>query len=96
MCFKTNSTDDNITANPQLPFYQLVYGVLGVVMVVLAVIDCFIYTWVTLNGASRLHNNLFKKVKPERPSIGDKPAEMARTLPNKQRCETLRRLSPCP
>lgn len=82
--FKTNSTDDNITTNPQLSYYQLVYGMLGVVMVVLAVIDCFIYTWVTLNAASRLHNNLFKKVKPERLIVGDKPAANA----SKQRCET--------
>ncbi|TNM90473.1 hypothetical protein fugu_002762 [Takifugu bimaculatus] len=59
---KTNSTDDNITTNPQLSYYQLVYGVLGVVMVVLAIIDCFVYTWITLNAASTLHNNLFKKI----------------------------------
>uniref|UniRef100_H3D2W6 ATP binding cassette subfamily C member 12 n=1 Tax=Tetraodon nigroviridis TaxID=99883 RepID=H3D2W6_TETNG len=58
----TNSTDDNITANPQLSYYQLVYGVLGVVLVVLAAIDCFTYTWVTLNAASRLHNSLFRKI----------------------------------
>ncbi|XP_056881465.1 ATP-binding cassette sub-family C member 12 isoform X2 [Takifugu flavidus] len=58
----TNSTDDNITTNPQLSYYQLVYGVLGVVMVVLAIIDCFVYTWITLNAASTLHNNLFKKI----------------------------------
>lgn len=32
-------------------------------MVVLAAMDCFIYTWVTLNAASRLHNSLFKKVR---------------------------------
>lgn len=61
--FKTNSTDGNITNNPDLSYYQLVYGLLAVVMVVLGVIDCFIYTWVTLNAASRLHNNLFKKVR---------------------------------
>lgn len=79
--FKTNSTDDNITTNPQLSHYQLVYGMLGVVMVVLAVIDCFIYTWVTLNAASRLHNNLFKKVKPERLIVIE--ISLLRTLPNK-------------
>lgn len=32
-------------------------------MVVLAALDCFTYTWVTLSAASRLHNNLFKKVR---------------------------------
>lgn len=63
VCFKTNSTDDNITTNPRLSYYQLVYGMLGVVMVVLAIFDCFIYTWITLNAASTLHNNLFKKVR---------------------------------
>lgn len=38
------------------------YGVLGVAMVLVAALDCFTYTWVTLNAASRLHNTLFKKV----------------------------------
>lgn len=60
---KTNLTDPNITNNPQLSDYQLVYGVLGLVMVLLAAIDCFTFTWITLKAASRLHNNLFKKVR---------------------------------
>lgn len=92
MCvrFKTNSTDDNITTNPQLSYYQLVYGVLGVVMVVLAIIDCFIYTWITLNAASTLHNNLFKKVSWMGLNIRDKPAWITPTL------GTIRRLFPCP
>lgn len=41
----------------------MVYGVLGLAMVILAALDCFTYTWVTLRAASRLHNNLFKKVR---------------------------------
>lgn len=57
-----NSTQDNISDNPRLHFYQLVYGILVVVTVVLAIIDCFFYTGLTLNAACKLHNTMFKNV----------------------------------
>ena len=74
---QTNSTNDNITDNPQLSYYQLVYGVLGLVLVVLSTLDCFIYTWVTLNAASRLHDNLFKKVRRDDAAKADLQAKLS-------------------
>lgn len=94
---KTNSTDDNITNNPQLSYYQLVYGVLGVVMVLLAAIDCFTYTWVILNAAGRLHNSLFKKVRWDGGvAAPGSPAEFSRAWNCQQRSEPLHRSFPCP
>ncbi|XP_035537849.1 multidrug resistance-associated protein 9 [Morone saxatilis] len=56
------STQGNISENPDLSFYQLIYGVMVVVMVTLAVIKCFFYTRVTLNAACKFHNTMFKKI----------------------------------
>ncbi|XP_070815026.1 ATP-binding cassette sub-family C member 12 [Chaetodon trifascialis] len=52
----------NISDNPDLHFYQLVYGMLMVVMVLLAIIKCFLYTGVTLNAACKFHNRMFKNI----------------------------------
>ncbi|XP_028257744.1 multidrug resistance-associated protein 9 [Parambassis ranga] len=57
-----NSTQGNITDNPQLSFYQMIYGVMVIVMVVLAVIKCFFYTHVTLNASCNLHDSMFRKI----------------------------------
>uniref|UniRef100_A0A8C4GXV0 ATP-binding cassette, sub-family C (CFTR/MRP), member 12 n=1 Tax=Dicentrarchus labrax TaxID=13489 RepID=A0A8C4GXV0_DICLA len=56
------SPQGDISENPDLSFYQLIYGVMVVVMVILAVIKCFFYTRVTLNAACKFHNTMFKKV----------------------------------
>ncbi|XP_045888265.1 ATP-binding cassette sub-family C member 12 [Micropterus dolomieu] len=52
----------NISENPKLHFYQLIYGVMVVVMLILAVIKCFVYTRVTLNAACKLHDTMFKNI----------------------------------
>uniref|UniRef100_A0A8D0AA03 ATP-binding cassette, sub-family C (CFTR/MRP), member 12 n=1 Tax=Sander lucioperca TaxID=283035 RepID=A0A8D0AA03_SANLU len=52
----------DISANPDLHFYQLIYGVMGVVMVILAVIKCFFFTWVTLKASCKLHDTMFTKI----------------------------------
>ncbi|XP_053721093.1 ATP-binding cassette sub-family C member 12 isoform X1 [Synchiropus splendidus] len=56
-----NGTGD-ISQNPDLHFYQLIYGMTLVIMVVLAIIKCFTFVNVTLNASNRLHNAMFKKV----------------------------------
>uniref|UniRef100_A0A3Q1HQ97 Uncharacterized protein n=1 Tax=Anabas testudineus TaxID=64144 RepID=A0A3Q1HQ97_ANATE len=52
----------DISQNPHLHFYQMVYGVMVLVMVVLAILKCFIYTHVTLNAACKFHDTMFRKV----------------------------------
>ncbi|XP_072237119.1 ATP-binding cassette sub-family C member 12 isoform X2 [Leuresthes tenuis] len=60
----SNSTSNvgDVSKNPQLHFYQMIYGVMVIVMVVLAVIKCFFYTHVTLRASCKLHDSMFKKV----------------------------------
>ncbi|XP_068455489.1 ATP-binding cassette sub-family C member 12 [Clinocottus analis] len=59
---RTTSDQGNISNNPQLHFYQLVYGAMVVAMLLLALIKCFSYTWVTLKASNKLHDTMFKKV----------------------------------
>uniref|UniRef100_A0A7N6BHJ0 ATP-binding cassette, sub-family C (CFTR/MRP), member 12 n=1 Tax=Anabas testudineus TaxID=64144 RepID=A0A7N6BHJ0_ANATE len=58
----TTSNQGDISQNPHLHFYQMVYGVMVLVMVVLAILKCFIYTHVTLNAACKFHDTMFRKV----------------------------------
>uniref|UniRef100_A0A8C2ZTB2 ATP-binding cassette sub-family C member 5 n=1 Tax=Cyclopterus lumpus TaxID=8103 RepID=A0A8C2ZTB2_CYCLU len=59
---RTTSDQSNILQNPNFNFYQMVYSMTVVVMLILAVIKCFSYTWVTLNASTKLHNTMFKKI----------------------------------
>lgn len=56
------TNNDNITENEDLHFYQLVYGLLMLGTVILAAINVFFFTAVTLNAACKLHNSMFKRV----------------------------------
>ncbi|XP_031731713.1 multidrug resistance-associated protein 9-like [Anarrhichthys ocellatus] len=58
----TTSNQGDVSQNPHLRFYQIIYAVMVVVMVTLAVIKCFSLTWVTLNAATKLHDTMFKKI----------------------------------
>ncbi|XP_039990545.1 ATP-binding cassette sub-family C member 12 isoform X2 [Xiphias gladius] len=58
----TTSDQGDISQNPDLHFYQLVYGLLLVVMVIVAIIRCLFYTHVTLNASCKLHNTMFKRI----------------------------------
>uniref|UniRef100_A0AAQ5ZNC7 ATP-binding cassette, sub-family C (CFTR/MRP), member 12 n=1 Tax=Amphiprion ocellaris TaxID=80972 RepID=A0AAQ5ZNC7_AMPOC len=60
----TTSNEGDISQNPDLQFYQMIYGVMIIVTVVLAVIKCFFYTHVTLNAGCKFHDTMFKKVHP--------------------------------
>lgn len=57
-----NVTNNNITENENLHFYQLVYGLLMLGTVVLAAINVFFFTAVTLKAACKLHNSMFKRI----------------------------------
>uniref|UniRef100_A0A673A139 ATP-binding cassette sub-family C member 5 n=1 Tax=Sphaeramia orbicularis TaxID=375764 RepID=A0A673A139_9TELE len=61
---RTNSTTNNgdISQNPKLSFYQMIYGVMVIVMVGLAFIKLFFYTHVTLNAGCKFHDTMFNKI----------------------------------
>ncbi|KAM7423643.1 hypothetical protein PAMA_000139 [Pampus argenteus] len=59
---RTTSNLGDISQNPDLHYYQLIYGVMVVVMVTLALIKCFFYTCVTMKAACTLHDTMFKKI----------------------------------
>ena len=53
----------DISLNPDLSFYQMIYGLTVVAMLVLSTIKCFSFVKVTLHASSKLHDNMFKKVR---------------------------------
>ncbi|XP_034089649.1 multidrug resistance-associated protein 9 isoform X2 [Gymnodraco acuticeps] len=59
---RTSSSQGDISKNPDLQYYQTIYGIMVAVMILLAMIKCFFWTWVTLTAASKLHNSMFKKI----------------------------------
>ncbi|KAJ7311830.1 hypothetical protein JRQ81_006141 [Phrynocephalus forsythii] len=58
----TTCDPDSITANPHLHFYQLVYGMTIIAMIVLSFIKGFVFTKTALRGSSVLHNTVFYKI----------------------------------
>ncbi|XP_029949274.1 multidrug resistance-associated protein 9-like [Salarias fasciatus] len=59
----TNSTDKgSISDNPDLHFYQIVYGSVVLGTMALSVVKCFLFTSVTLRASCKLHNTVFKKI----------------------------------
>uniref|UniRef100_A0AAQ5Y6Q9 ATP-binding cassette, sub-family C (CFTR/MRP), member 12 n=1 Tax=Amphiprion ocellaris TaxID=80972 RepID=A0AAQ5Y6Q9_AMPOC len=58
----TTSNQGDVSQNPDLEFYQMIYGVVIIITVVLAVIKCFLFTNVTLNAACKFHDTMFKKI----------------------------------
>lgn len=58
----TSSNSGSITDNPHLHFYQLIYGIMVLVMLLLALIKCFIFTNVTISAACKYHNKMYRKI----------------------------------
>uniref|UniRef100_A0ABM5ETW9 ATP-binding cassette sub-family C member 12-like isoform X1 n=1 Tax=Pogona vitticeps TaxID=103695 RepID=A0ABM5ETW9_9SAUR len=58
----TTCDEESITGNPRLHFYQLVYSMSIVAMIVLSFIKGFVFTKTTLRGSSILHNTVFYKI----------------------------------
>uniref|UniRef100_UPI0037E82233 ATP-binding cassette sub-family C member 12-like isoform X2 n=1 Tax=Semicossyphus pulcher TaxID=241346 RepID=UPI0037E82233 len=56
------SSQGDVSQNPHMHFYQIIYGAMALVMVVLAIIKCFLYTRITLNASCKFHNTMFKKI----------------------------------
>ncbi|XP_037734014.1 ATP-binding cassette sub-family C member 12 isoform X6 [Chelonia mydas] len=52
----------SISDNPRLHFYQLVYGMSMVTMIVLSIIKGFVFTKTTLKASSVLHDDVFYKI----------------------------------
>ncbi|XP_038610269.1 ATP-binding cassette sub-family C member 11-like [Tachyglossus aculeatus] len=58
----TKQDGRSILDNPRLPFYQLVYGVTGLVMILTFISSSGSFTLTTKKASSAFHNNIFKKV----------------------------------
>uniref|UniRef100_A0AAR2L7B4 ATP-binding cassette sub-family C member 5 n=1 Tax=Pygocentrus nattereri TaxID=42514 RepID=A0AAR2L7B4_PYGNA len=52
----------NISENPDLGFYQMIYGVTVIAMLVLSVAKGYTFTKVTLHASSKLHDTMFKRI----------------------------------
>ncbi|XP_058238228.1 ATP-binding cassette sub-family C member 12 isoform X1 [Hemibagrus wyckioides] len=57
-----NSTTSDISKNPDLGFYQMVYGLSVMVMVVLSIVKGYAFTKVTLHASSKLHDTMFRRI----------------------------------
>ncbi|XP_045564000.1 ATP-binding cassette sub-family C member 12 isoform X4 [Salmo salar] len=58
----SNSTAGNISLNPDLSFYQMVYGLVVVAMLVFSFIKGYSFTKVTLHASSKLHDTMFRNI----------------------------------
>ncbi|XP_062382896.1 ATP-binding cassette sub-family C member 12-like [Sardina pilchardus] len=63
----TNSTlqgasAGDVSLNPDLHFYQMVYGLTAVAMVIFSLIKGYSFTKVTLGASSKLHDTMFHKI----------------------------------
>ncbi|CAN9506875.1 unnamed protein product [Ophioblennius macclurei] len=59
---KSSTDNGNISENPDVHFYQIVYGSVVLGTMVLSVIKCFFFTSVTLRAACKLHDTMFSKI----------------------------------
>lgn len=58
----TSSNPGNITENPNLHFYQMIYGLIIVAMLLLVLVKCLVYTHVTINAAAKFHKKIFRTI----------------------------------
>ncbi|XP_076803635.1 ATP-binding cassette sub-family C member 5-like isoform X2 [Clavelina lepadiformis] len=54
--------DPNITTGENLNFYQIIYFVILVIVIVVGIVRSFLYTRITVGASSHLHNKLFESV----------------------------------
>lgn len=57
-----SSNNGNISENPDLPFYQMVYGLMIVAMVILSILKGYTFVKITLRSSSKLHDTMFKRI----------------------------------
>uniref|UniRef100_A0A671M1F4 ATP-binding cassette sub-family C member 5 n=1 Tax=Sinocyclocheilus anshuiensis TaxID=1608454 RepID=A0A671M1F4_9TELE len=60
--YTNSSSSGNISENPDLPFYQMIYGIIIVAMVLLCIAKGYTFTKVTLRASSKLHDTMFKQI----------------------------------
>ncbi|KAF5904416.1 multidrug resistance-associated protein 9, partial [Clarias magur] len=60
----TNGTSDtgDISQNPNLGFYQMIYGFIVLIMVVMSIVKGYSFTKVTLHASSKLHDTMFRRI----------------------------------
>lgn len=58
----TTAVQGEISQNPPLHFYQVIYAATVVVIVVLSIVKSIIYTYFTLKASCKFHDMLFKKI----------------------------------
>uniref|UniRef100_A0AAX7V5J0 ATP-binding cassette, sub-family C (CFTR/MRP), member 12 n=1 Tax=Astatotilapia calliptera TaxID=8154 RepID=A0AAX7V5J0_ASTCA len=58
----TTAVQGEISQNPHLHFYQVIYAATVVVIVVLSIVKSIIYTYFTLKASCKFHDMLFKKI----------------------------------
>ncbi|XP_008065706.2 ATP-binding cassette sub-family C member 11 [Carlito syrichta] len=59
---RTTADPDDMANNPQLPFYQMVYGLTTLLLVCVGICSAWTFTKVTRKASTALHNKLFNKV----------------------------------
>ncbi|XP_049643353.1 ATP-binding cassette sub-family C member 11 [Suncus etruscus] len=59
---RTTMEYGDILDNPQLPFYQMVYGLIAPILILLGICFSAMYTKLTKKASTTLHNKLFSKV----------------------------------
>ncbi|KAI1889792.1 hypothetical protein AGOR_G00166580 [Albula goreensis] len=52
----------DVSLNPKLQFYQLIYGLTIVAMIVFSVLKGYSFTKITLHASSKLHDKMFKTI----------------------------------
>ncbi|XP_077165982.1 ATP-binding cassette sub-family C member 12-like isoform X2 [Paroedura picta] len=62
LAMNTTCNAGSITENPDLHFYQLIYGMSMVSMIVMSILKGFVFTKTTLKASSTLHNTMFQKI----------------------------------
>ncbi|KAI5626170.1 multidrug resistance-associated protein 9, partial [Silurus asotus] len=57
-----DSSTGNISDHPNLNFYQMIYGLTVLAMVVLSALKGYTFTKVTLHASSKLHDTMFRRI----------------------------------
>ena len=56
----------NVTLNPDIAFYHLVFAMITLATTIASLIKSYFFTKVSLRASSVLHNKMFKKVRANR------------------------------
>ncbi|XP_074481275.1 ATP-binding cassette sub-family C member 12-like [Sebastes fasciatus] len=58
----TSSERGNVSLNPVLSFYQQVFAMIVVILLIFCVFKCVCFTKITMHASTTLHNNLLTKI----------------------------------